>query len=247
MTRTQSSSRNRAVNVNQTSSNATRKSEPAPRAPRAVSPQIDPNQVDDEIQAEVEAQLAAQRAEITAKLVAEKTERERVRRAEEARKARETAAARATTTKAESPDEVSDAELAKFQKLLAASGVRLVKIRKVPARRRVPSREEADGAAAAADDYSDTEHVQVGLLELLDKLGVVRTRDVIENVRHNDGAPMTPSNVRYHMRKLVIRGLVKKIEEPYHLKHLGWRTRDAWSKDPQKLLELLEGKKTVRS
>lgn len=106
---------------------------------------------------------------------------------------------------------------------------------------------EVDTGASPENDYSDTERVQVELLALLDLLGVVRRSDIQEHVFQADGNPMTDSNVRYHMKKLANRGLVKKVEERYKLPGLGWRTRDVWSKDSQKLLEILEGKKIVRS
>ncbi|MES2384504.1 MAG: hypothetical protein V4593_08140 [Pseudomonadota bacterium] len=242
MTRTQSSSRHKAVNTTQQRS----KSEPAPaprRAPVSVRgvPEIDATGVDAEIAAAVEAQLATQRAELTAKMVAEKAEQKRraaaAAAAEEVRKATEARRAQVVVTPAA---DVDPTELAKFQRMLAAAGVKVL-----PAR--TSAAIDDDESTVPDDDYSDTERVQVELNALLDLLGVVRARDVIEHVLRDDGSRMSPSNVRYHMNKLANRGAVKKVQERYKLPGLGWRTRDVWSKDIQKLLEILEGKKTVRS
>jgi DNA-binding transcriptional ArsR family regulator len=199
--------------------------------------------VDAEIVAAVEEQLAAQRAELTAKLLAEREERRRqeeaaraaAARAEETRVAEEARAAAATG--------FSSNDLAKFRRMLEASGVRIV-----PVRQELPADTVSEpGLSKIPDeDYSDTDRVQMQLDALLDLLGVVRVRDVQEHIRRKDGSIMSPSNVRYHMKKLANRGLVKKAEERYKLLNLGYRTRDVWSKDPQKLLEILEGKKIVR-
>lgn len=215
---------------------ATRQSEPAPRpGPRVVPPQNDHSLIDDEIAATVEAQLAQTRVELTAKLVAEKLERERARKEAEKRESQEYT--RSLLVK----EEVTPEELLKFRQLLLASGVRLM-----PANPVDDTEEDSDGSVSA-EDYAVTERTQLELLALLSLKGVVRTKDVIQHVRREDGKPMSPSNVRYHMRKLTNKGRVYKIEERYHMPHIGWRTRDAWSTDPQKLLELLEGKGTVRS
>lgn len=192
--------------------------------------------VDEDIAAAVEAQLAAQRAELTAKLVAEKEARQR-KEAEEARAAEEAAKQAASAAGVT----VDAGELAKFKAMLLASGVRLM-----PTQASLSKAPAFIGDEGHDEDYEDTERVQLELHALLDLLGVVRAKDVIEHVRRADGAVMSPANVRYHMRKLANRGMVKKIEERYHLPGLGWRTRDAWSKDPQKLLEILEGKKITR-
>jgi hypothetical protein len=228
-----------------------RRGTPRPAArtmpPSAATPA--PAAVDAEIAAAVEEQLAAQRAELTAKLVAEREEKRRREEEEAATRAAESA-------------EFSPAELAKLQRMLQAAGVRMVPAgpqapatmkRRAPAPAALPAapapidEDIDDGGLEVPDaDYSDTERVQVELIALLDLLGVVRVRDVIEHVKREDGAAMTPSNVRYHMKKLANRGAVKKAEERYKLPGLGYRTRDVWSRDPQKLLEILEGKKIVR-
>lgn len=241
-TATPSSTRTPAV-TNRPKSNAPPPSTARHRAktspPARRAPPLTPD-TDAEIAAAVEAQLAAQRAELTAKLVAEREEKRRREEAEAATRAAESA-------------EFSPAELAKLQRMLEAAGVRLVpagsQAPNTVKRRAVPAPPPApieDGLEVPDADYSDTERVQVELIALLDLLGVVRVRDVIEHVQREDGAQMTPSNVRYHMRKLANRGVVKKAEERYKLPGLGYRTRDVWSRDPQLLLEILEGKKIVR-
>lgn len=195
----------------------------------ARRPQV--SDIPDDIQAEVEAELARQRQELTAKLVAE-------REAEKARKeAERQAAIEAATKRAAAQSGTHPIDLAGLKLMLAQAGIALV-----PA----PVSAEPE-QVTHTEDYSKTEHVQLELLALCDMLGVVRTADVIAHVRREDGGVMSPSNVRYHMRKLANRGQVKKVEERYHVDGLGWRTRDVWSRDPQKLLEVLEGKKTVKS
>lgn len=228
------------------------KSEPAPsrRTTPAAAPRSDHNgasaDVDADIAAEVEKQLAAQRAELTAKLVAERAEQ---RRKEEAARKAAAAAKKALAAPPASAPEVSGefapAEIERLQRMLAAAGVRLVTA--APARRAVVADDDSDTGDVPENDYSDTERVQIEIDALLDLLGLVRVRDIQEHVLREDGSMMSPSNVRYHMKKLANRNVVKKVEERYNLPGLGWRTRDVWSKDPQKLLEVLEGKKTVRS
>lgn len=203
-----------------------------------------PADIDSEIAAAVEAQLAVQRAELTARLLAEREEKRR--HEEEARRAAERAEAEriAEESRAASAAGFSPDDLAKFRRMLEASGVRVV-----PVRQELPAGVVSDPSVnkIPEEDYSDTDRVQLQLDALLDLLGVVRVRDVQEHIRRKDGTLMSPSNVRYHMKKLSNRGLVHKAEERYKLLNLGWRTRDVWSKDPQKLLEILEGKKTTRS
>lgn len=240
--------------------NATRmKSEPAPSwrtAPApAAAPRSDHNgantDVDADIAAEVEKQLAAQRAELTAKLVAERAEqRRKAAMTEEA--ARKAAAAAAAKKALASPaaalaigSEFAPEDIERLQRMLAAAGVKLVAA--APVRRVAIANDDSDTGDVPDADYSDTERVQVELSALLDLMGVVCVKDVQEHVLRDDGAVMSPSNVRYHMKKLANRGAVKKVEQRYKLPGLGWRTRDVWSKDSQKLLEVLEGKKTVRS
>lgn len=188
--------------------------------------------VDADILAAVEAQLEAQRAEITTRLLAEKAARQEAERAEQARQAQIERERQAAAN-----DEFSPEQIDQFRRMLRASGVTVV--------RRTVSEDLPDGAQETAEvDYSDTERVQAEISALLDLLGVVRVRDVQEHVFRADGAPMSASNVRYHMRKLSHSGVVKKVEERYKLPGLGWRTRDVWSKDPQKLFEVLAGKVT---
>lgn len=192
----------------------------------ATKPKNAPKNDDADIAAEVEAQLAAQREALTTKLRAER---------EEARRAA------AVTTAKKVPELKLDKEgLAQLQRMLAAAGVKLVPLSKT-------TDSDEDDADVPLEDYSDTQRVQDELLVLLDLLGLVRRQDVQDHVYKADGSRMTDSNVRYHMKKLANRGLVHKVEERYYLDGLGYRTRDVWSKDPQKLLEVLEGKKTVRS
>lgn len=213
-------------------------SAPAPR-PTPVPAALPANDVPDDIAAAVEAQLAAQRAELTAKLLAERAERERKARKAAERKAREAAAAEVARVREDAAAAAApgNIDMDQLKLLLAAAGVKLVP-------QHINS--DADAWELPETDYSDTERVQVELNALLDLLGVVRVRDVIDHVKRDDGEPMSPSNVRYHMRKLAHKGQVKKIEERYYIKGLGWRTRDCWSKDPQKLFEVLEGKKPVK-
>lgn len=236
--------------------NATRtKSEPAPSRRTAPAPAAAPRSdhngasadVDADIAAEVEKQLAAQRAELTAKLVAERAEQRR--KEEAARKAAAAAAAKKALAAAPLPAPVSSEfapeDIERLQRMLAAAGVKLVAA--APARRAVVADDDSDTGDVPENDYSDTERVQIEIMALLDLLGLVRVRDIQEHVLREDGSIMSPSNVRYHMKKLANRNVVKKVEERYNLPGLGWRTRDVWSKDPQKLLEVLEGRKTVRS
>jgi DNA-binding transcriptional ArsR family regulator len=205
------------------STNARRRSVPPPPRASRVSqvvprPSAELGLEDEDVAAEVEAQLAEQRAELTAKLLAQ-------RAAEKAARAAEQAAAAAAA-----PQVV---DMAQLRILLAGAGVKLVP---------VAANEDHDTDwTIPENDYSDTERVQVELNALLDLLTVVRVRDVQEHIRRNDGGVMSPSNVRYHMRKLANRGVVKKVEERYRAPGLGYRTRDAWSKDPQALLAVLEG------
>jgi hypothetical protein len=198
---------------------------PAARAARVSqvvprpSPELGLEDVDPDVAAEVEAQLAEQRAELTAKLLAQRA----------AEKAARVAAAEKAAAAAAAPV----VDMAQLRILLAGAGVKLV-----PA----PINEDHHTDwTIPENDYSDTERVQVELNALLDLLTVVRVRDVQEHVKRNDGGVMSPSNVRYHMRKMANRGVVKKVEERYRAPGLGYRTRDAWSKDPQALLALLEG------
>lgn len=182
-----------------------------------MAPQVD---VPDDIAAQVEVELSKQRAEMTARLVAERTQRDAI------------AAARVA---AQSGTHAVD--LAAIKLMLRQAGLDVV-----PA----PRGEPAKVLDVPKNDYSKTEHVQLELHALLDLLGVVRVVDVIEHVRREDGAPMTESNARYHMIKLANRGEAHMAVERYHTHGLGWRTRYVWSKDPQKLLEVLEGKKIVK-
>lgn len=202
---------------------------------------------DDELEAAVEAELAEQRAAIKAKLLAK---REAERAAEEKRQT-EIERARAGAAQREQLALLANTELAQLRALLEKVGVELKPLASAPALKRVDVPADMPDTLNVSDvpdnDYSDTERVQMELNALLDLLGVVRVKDVQEHVRREDGAVMSPSNVRYHMKKLANRGIVKKVEERYQVPGLGWRTRDVWSKDPQKLLEVLEGKKIVRS
>jgi DNA-binding transcriptional ArsR family regulator len=219
------------------------------------SPSTPPEAVaiaDDELEAAVEAELAEQRAAIKAKLLAR---REAERAAEEKRQA-EIERARADAAQREQLALLANTELAQMAQLralLEKVGVELKPLASAsaPALTRVDVPADMPDTLNVSDvpdnDYSDTERVQIELNALLDLLGVVRVKDVQEHVRREDGAVMSPSNVRYHMKKLANRGIVKKVEERYQVPGLGWRTRDVWSKDPQKLLEVLEGKKIVRS
>lgn len=217
-----------------TNTNARRRSvPPQTRAARVsqVVPRPAPELLEDtdlDVAAEVEAQLAAQRAELTAKLLAEKAARVAAAAAAEAS---ERAAAR--EAEAREAKKVSAVPLTQLRMMLADAGVRVVPNQDV--------RAHDTDFELPENDYSDTERVQVELDALLDILTVVRVRDVQEHVKRNDGGVMSPSNVRYHMRKMSNRGVVKKVEERYRAPGLGYRTRDAWSKDPQALLALLEG------
>jgi hypothetical protein len=233
-------------------------SEPAPS--RRQPPRSDHSgaaDVDADIVAAVEAQLAAQRAELTAKLVAEKAERRRqeqeaaaARKAEAEREAARAAAAaeEKRTTRGRQgrggrlADAAAEARIARLENMLAVAVMKLSPTADVEPRASQEKRQDVP-----ENDYSDTERVQLELNALMDLLGVVRVKDVQEHVVRDDGSIMSPSNVRYHMKKLANRGEVKKVEERYYINGLGWRTRDVWSKDAQKLLEVLEGKKTVRS
>lgn len=243
-----SSTRIPAVNQNRPKSAAPPPPTSRSSAKRAPAPQVSPD-IDADITAAVEAQLAEQRAQLTAKLLAER---------EEKRKKEAAAAARKEAAKRDE-EEFSPEVIAKFSRMLAAAGMAVVPANLAPAvapvspvpvppRRPVPA--DVSDSLPVNDvpdnDYSDTERVQLELLALLDLLGVVRVRDVQEHIRRPDGSVMSASNVRYHMKKLANRGLVKKAEEVYSLPGLGHRTRDVWSRDPQLLLEVLEGKKIVR-
>jgi hypothetical protein len=207
------------------STNVRRRSVPPPARAARVS-QVVPRpsadlglELEDDVAAEVEAQLAEQRAELTAKITAQ-------RAAEKAaRAAAELAAQRAAAAPV--------VDMAQLRILLAGAGVKLVPV--------ATNEDHNTDWTIPENDYSDTERVQVELNALLDLLTVVRVRDVQEHVKRNDGGVMSPSNVRYHMRKMANRGVVKKVEERYRAPGLGYRTRDAWSKDPQALLALLEG------
>jgi DNA-binding transcriptional ArsR family regulator len=191
--------------------------------------------VPDDIAAEVEAQLAAQRAELTAKLVAERAAAEEKARLDALET--ELASRAAASAARESYIPVASAagvDMAQLRLLLASAGVQLVP--------RTVTEDSVDSFDVPENDYSDTDRVQIELNALLDLLEVVRVRDVQEHVKRNDGGVMSPSNVRYHMRKLANRGVVKKVEERYHVPGLGVRTRDCWSKDTGALMAVLEGK-----
>lgn len=236
-------------------SNTRSKSEPAPsrrHAPRSDhSGAVAAGEVDEDIAAAVEAQLAAQRAELTAKLVAEKAEKRRKAEEEAERKRREEAAREAARLAAAAPaprrrrnktDAAAEARIARLENMLAVAVMKLSPTADV-----APQASQEKRQDVPDNDYSDTERVQLELNALLDLMGVVRVKDVQEHIVRDDGSIMSPSNVRYHMKKLANKGAVKKVEERYFINGLGWRTRDVWSKDAQKLLEVLEGKKTVRS
>jgi hypothetical protein len=240
-------------------SNVRTKSEPAPARRSAAPPastrvpvKSDPTLNEDDV-AELEAHLAAERERMMAKIAAKRAAEEKARREEAARveaakraaeeKARQEAARVEARKAKKSPakpaaNDVDPQELAQFKKFLAAAGVRAPVTTKVV---------DDEGNEVPENDYKDTERVQIEINALLDLLGVVRKRDVIEHVKQNDGSEMTPANVKYHVDKMINRGLVHKVTERYFIPGLGFRTRDAYSKDIQKLLEVLEGKKTVKS
>ncbi len=192
------------------------------RAGGAV-PQVVPP---DDIQAEVERELAAARAKITARILAEREQ-----------------AARAAAT---APGEAfTPAQMAQLASLIGTA----------PAARgrKLQAWEGTDARELPQSNYAKTEALQVELKALLDLLGVVRVEDILEHIVRPDGHYLTPSSARNHMKKLVRQGECHHAEERYMCKAaktgvvLGWRTRDVWSKDPQKLLEVLERRKITKS
>jgi hypothetical protein len=192
----------------------------------------------DDIQAEVERELAAARAKITARIVAEREA---------------AAAARATIPAPAAPGEAAftSAQLAQLAQLIES----VAPAANAPARngRKLKAWEGAEHRDLPQSNYAKTEELQVELLALLDLLGVVRVEDILEHIVRPNGHYLTPSSARNHMKKLVRQGECHHAEERYMCKAantgvvLGWRTRDVWSKDPQKLLEVLERRKVVKS
>ncbi len=99
------------------------------------------------------------------------------------------------------------------------------------------------GRDVATRNYAKTDHVHREINALLDLIKVVRVSDVVEHLG------LTPSNAHMHLDKMqkTSKGAIGMIRESYYEPRLGVRFRDAYSKHPDLLAEILMGRPVVRS